>query len=94
MKRYVIAVRDRAADTFGSPWFSAALGAAVRAFGDEINSSESVASKHPEDYDLYELGMFDDDTGMFEPCRDDKGDAVPPRMIAIGKSMVRNPNGG
>lgn len=33
----ILCVRDRAADVFGTPSFHTSIGAAVRAFGDEIN---------------------------------------------------------
>lgn len=82
MKRIVCAVRDRAVDTFGNPFFVPALGAAIRSFADEINSgsAQSALSKHPEDYDLFELGTFDDSTGLFETGT--------PKQVAIGKDMV------
>lgn len=80
---YVLSIRDRAADVFGQPIFVAAKGAAVRSFGDEINRKEANNNfaAHPEDFDLYELGTFDDNTGTFE--------CSTPRMVAIGKDLVR-----
>lgn len=82
MKYIVCAMRDRASDLFGQPVFVNAVGAAIRGFGDEINNKEAQISKHPEDYDLYQLGTYDDETGAF--------DCGTPRQIAIGKDMVRN----
>ena len=54
----------------------------VRSFGDEINNPESAISKHPEDFDLYELGSFNDEDAAFI-CGER------PRQIAIGKDVVR-----
>lgn len=81
MRRYVFAVRDRAADTFGAPFVLVARGQAIRSFGDEVNSTErqSQVAAHPEDFDLYELGDFDDSTGLFE--------TGVPKMIAVGKDL-------
>lgn len=81
MKHVVVSVRDRAADTFGRPFFVAALGAAIRAFSDEVNreSADNAIFHHPEDFDLYEVGSFDDDTGDLV--------AVQPRMVAVGKDI-------
>ena len=81
MKYVIVTVRDRVADVFGQPFFVARVGQAIRSFSDEVNSpnSDSAIAKHPEDFDLYELGLFDDETGTFE--------AVPPRQIAIGKDL-------
>ena len=81
MRYKICTIRDRAADVYGQPVFVSSLGAALRSFGDEINNKESVLSKHPDDYDLYELGEFDDNSGLFY-CND-------PRMIAVGKEQVR-----
>lgn len=78
----VVTVRDRAIDTFGRPFVVPALGAAVRGFTDEVNNSQSDLFKHSDDYDLYELGVFDDQTGLF--------DMLPaPRMVVTGKSVLR-----
>lgn len=81
--KLVFAVRDRAADSFGQPFFDVARGRAIRSFTDELNKNEnSPLSAHPEDFDLYFLGMFNDQTGMFE--------TGVPEMIAIGKDMKQD----
>lgn len=85
MKYLVVAVRDRAADAYGVPMFVASLGGAIRSFGDEINRAAENNSlyQHPEDYDFYSLGTFDDATGSFE-CHI-------PKQIAVGKDLsIRN----
>lgn len=73
-------VRDRGTDSFGNPFSVVAVGQAVRGFSDEINKAGSDLNRHPEDYDLYHLGTYDTDTGLF------KTDV--PRMIAVGKDCV------
>ena len=52
MRYKIVSVRDRAVDTFGQPIFVAAIGQAVRSFGDEVKNPQSPFNKHPEDYDL------------------------------------------
>lgn len=84
MIQFIVSVRDRQTDTFSRPMFVAHIGAAIRSFADEINRTEDKnngLAAHPEDYDLYELGQFDDSTGAFV--------SQPPRQIAIGKDCVR-----
>lgn len=78
----VMAIRDRAVDTFARPWFVSSRPQGVRYFKDEINrrSDDNPLSKHPEDYDLYFLGTFDDATGHFDSKR--------PEQVAIGKDLV------
>ena len=68
MKHVMCAVRDSAVGSFMRPFFVAAAGSAVRAFGDEVARSDGPAegrpmNAHPEDYELFELGSFDDESG-------------------------------
>lgn len=65
MLHIVVAVKDMAVDAFSRPFTVPAVGAAIRSFTDEINrsSAENEMFKHPNDYDLYELGTFDDQSG-------------------------------
>lgn len=78
MRLYVVAVKDRALDAYMRPFFVPALNAAVRSFQDEINRPESEMFKHPDDYDLYHLSIFDDVTGAFELFDT-------PQQLALGK---------
>ena len=80
MKLNMVAVRDRAANAFQQPFYVAALGQAIRAFQDGINRDEQMKN-HPDDFDLYHLGYYDDETGLFTNL--DGG----PKQIAIGKQL-------
>lgn len=84
MKLFVMSVRDRAADVYGQPFFSTSVGGAQRSFGDEINrkDAQNALSNHPEDFDLFQLGVYDDNTGLFE--------CGTPRQVAVGKDLVRS----
>lgn len=64
----VCAVRDSAVNAFSRPFFVPAVGAAVRAFGDEVSRVDSDMHKHPEDFELYELGTFDEESGVLVSC--------------------------
>lgn len=84
MTKFVVcAVRDRATAGFGMPIFVPSEGVAIRSFSDEINRADSALHAHPDDYDLYTVGLFDDGSGGFEL-------EFPPRQIAIGKSLLRS----
>lgn len=63
--KVVLAVKDLALGSFLPPFTVPAVGVAVRQFGDEVKSSDSPLSKHPEDYELWRLAMFDEDKGSF-----------------------------
>lgn len=84
MKFVVCAVRDRAVDGFGLPIFVATEAVAIRSFADEVNRKDSQFAVHPEDFDLYVLGYFEDGKGVFEAPYDC------PRQLAIGKSLLRD----
>lgn len=77
----ICAVRDRAVDGFMQPFFVPAIGLALRSFSDEVNRPESPMYAHPEDYDLFHIGTYDDQKGALLP--------LDPRQLAIGKDMSR-----
>lgn len=79
MKLEICAVRDRAVDAFGMPFFCKHQNEAVRSFTDEVNRPESQFYSHPDDYDLYYLGQYDDATGTLV--------SNTPSMLATGKSV-------
>ncbi|AXH75551.1 MAG: nonstructural protein [Microviridae sp.] len=78
----VVSVYDRAADAFGRPIFVSSVGQAIRSFQDEVNrnASDNQMYGHPDDFDLYRLGSWDDSTGKFENLLD-------PQQVAIGKQL-------
>lgn len=80
MTSKVCVIRDRAMDAYGQPIFTPTVGTAVRAFHDEINRKESAMNGHPDDYDLYTIGEYDERTGAIT--------SEPPRMIAVGKEQI------
>lgn len=81
-KLQVLAVRDRAADVFGRPFFSPSVGSAIRSFSDHLNGNEdSEMVKHPEDFDLFHLAVYDDELGLFENFER-------PKQVAIGKDTA------
>lgn len=63
MNLVIVSVRDEAVNAFMQPFFVHAVGIAVRSFGDEVRKDGTPFSAHPEDYVLYELGVFDDSKG-------------------------------
>lgn len=78
----VVAVRDRMLDnSFDAPICVKALGQAIRLFGDQINDKQSHMSNHPEDYDLFHIAEYDEQTGLMIAV-------TPPKQIAIGKEML------
>jgi len=83
MQLIVVSVFDNAAAAYGRPVFVAARGQAVRSFTDEIQRTDASneMAKHPEDFELYELGVFDDSTGRFSAQSD-------PTLLVRGKDLA------
>lgn len=79
----IYAVKDLAVQAFGTPFFVRAKGEALRSFQDEANrrDSDSAIAKHPEDYELYRIGDFDDQTGTIIA-------AQAPELVARAKDLI------
>lgn len=61
----ICAVRDSAMNAFMRPFVVPAVGMAIRSFSDEVNrvAEGNALNAHPEDYELYSIGTFDEETG-------------------------------
>ena len=79
--KVIVAVKDTAARVFGTPFFVQATAQAVRSLRDEVNSKDSTSdiNRHPDDFEIYEVGVFDEDTGVITPHE--------PRLIARAKDL-------
>lgn len=82
-KLVVTAVRDAAMAMFHRPMFTPTVAVAVRAVADEANRKvgENPLSAHPEDYELFELGFYDEDSGLFE--------TGVPKSVCQVKNLIR-----
>lgn len=68
---FVVAIYDVGVGAFNRPWFVRSQGEALRTFTDEVrrvgsDAQPSPMNAHPEDYQLFYLGMFDDEHGKFQ----------------------------
>jgi len=81
MKTQICAIKDRASDAFSQPMFMPSLGIAIRQFTDEINKADdnNQLYKHPDDFDLWHLGEYDDNGAKFE--------LIEPVQLALGKQV-------
>ena len=66
MVQIVCSVLDVKANAFATPFFVPNRSMAVRSFGDAVLDTNSMLAKHPEDYNLYQLGTYDDNSGKLE----------------------------
>lgn len=63
MKLKLFAVMDKKVASYQNPFFALANGQAMRSFGDSVQAKDSPLSMHPEDYELYHIGDFDQISG-------------------------------
>ena len=59
----IYAVYDSKGESYTPPFFDHAEGRAIRTFADCCNDTSHQFGKHPEDYTLFDLGQYDDNTG-------------------------------
>lgn len=84
----VFAIRDDKAEAYMQPFCCQTRGQAVRMFADSVNGLDgqqgSVFSKHPEDFGLFELGVYDEDRGVLS--------SFPEGPQLVGKGQDYNVN--
>lgn len=87
----VCAVYDMKARAFASPFTSSHLDVAKRAFAEAANISDHSLCKYPEDFVLYCLGTWNDETAEFQlhPQREYVASAL--EYHKQGKSVVPDP---
>ena len=76
----IYTVYDIKAQVFMNPMFTFNHEAAIRTFTDCVNQQDHAFYQHPEDYQLFFLGTYDQDTGKITP--------VGPEHIADGHFVV------
>lgn len=56
-------IRDSKAEIFNAPFYKKTHGEAERDFQTAVLDEKTMLSKYPEDFDLWYLGDYDDNTG-------------------------------
>lgn len=76
---------DRASESFSPPFAAPHAGVAIRGFSDAIGNVQrnTDISNHPDDYDLFEIGTFDNETGRLEPHIEGKKLLVQGKQVAL-----------
>lgn len=83
--KHIYAVKDLAIQAFGNCFLTRAPGEAMRSFQDEVNSTDkknSAVAAHPEDYELYKIGEYDDELGIIKAN-------LQPELVARAKDLLR-----
>lgn len=79
----VMSVFDSASRLFGQPFFVPATASAVRSVSDEANraATDNALYQHPEDFELYHVGDYDDCTGLLTAVS-------PPVLVCRVKDLI------
>ena len=79
----VVVIRDSAAGAYMRPFYVVSEGQAIRSFQDEVNrkAEDNIMFSHPEDFELFLLGTFDDVDGSFSLLK-------APKSLATAKNLV------
>lgn len=81
MKLY--SILDEKAGTFCPPFVCVSNGVAVRQLMDLVQDEKTTISKYPEDFSLYFVGDFADDTGLLLPL-----DSVPVLVMHAKDAII------
>lgn len=66
MELRVYSIRDSKAEIFNQPFFQKTDAEAQRSFAQLTRDGKSTINQFPEDFDLYFLGTYDDQTGVIK----------------------------
>lgn len=66
-KLKIYAVYDKKSVAYNNPFYFPQKGQAIRGFEDAVNDPNSMLNKHPEDFALFEIGEWNDTTGVITP---------------------------
>lgn len=67
MNLKMFSIRDSKAEVFNQPWFAKTHGEAERNFTQLAKDPKSFVSQFPDDFDLYFVGEYNDQTGEVLP---------------------------
>jgi hypothetical protein len=83
MKMVIVSILDTAAGAYGRPAFVASEGVAIRQFQDEVNrvNDDNQLYKHPDDFNLFYLGTYDDNSGSMDLL-------AAPKLISRAKDVM------
>lgn len=64
----MFAVFDRKVKTYGTPFFTTHEASALRSFSRFATDPNTDASVFPNDFELFRIGSYDEDSGHVETC--------------------------
>jgi len=68
--KILVALYDRATEAFAPVMTVHTRGEAIRSFRNECQNKQSPIAQHPTDYELWQIGQYNDQTGEIEPGKE------------------------
>lgn len=84
MLHNIYSVKDTKAEAFLPPWYAPTNASAIRSFSTAVNDSTHDFAKYPSDFVLYQLGSFDDNTGVIT--------AMEPHVLGVAIDFLKLDN--
>lgn len=81
----IFSVYDIKSKSFGQPFYSLTRGTAIRSFTDLVNDPQTSINKYPDDFTLFEIGTFDDNSGEILPSSDGKQSVINALEVLLEK---------
>lgn len=69
MKHNIYSIYDTKAECYTLPFYYQHDGQALRIFSDWVNDDSNPFSKHPEDYTLFKIGIYDETNATLEQSK-------------------------
>lgn len=66
MELKAFSIRDSKGEVFHPPFYKKTMGEAERDFQTLCKDEKSTTAQYPDDFDLYYLGTYDDQSGLFK----------------------------
>jgi len=86
MTKEVYSIYDSKCEFYTQPFMVRAKGEAIRAFSDLANDDKTQVGQHPEDFTLFQLATFDENTGKYESL-------LTPKSICLANEMKKLSDG-
>lgn len=84
----IYSLRDSKSGHFGKPIMAPHHAPLIREFSDSVNNPETMYSKFPGDFDLFEIGDFDHISGQITPT------AQPLHLICLSTLKTQEAKNG
>lgn len=76
----IIALYDSKTELYSTPVYAKTTGQAQRDLQEAVNGADGIIAKYPEDYRLYCLGTYNNETGEIIPL-------TPPKFIVDAATL-------